>query len=91
MDKWLEYISTYGISFVGIIALALYVVKKDKEHAERVDKMAAQHHNEIKEIQEKQTNSIKEISTALNNNTLAITRLCERLGSTGNGGLNDGI
>lgn len=88
MDKWLEYISTYGISFVGIIALALYVVKKDKEHAKRVDKMAEQHHNEIKEIQENQTRSITEISTALNNNTLAITRLCERLG---NGGLNGGI
>ena len=88
MDKWLEYISTYGISFVGIIALALYVLKKDKEHSERLDKMAENHHNEVQSIQQKQAETLKDISTALNNNTLAITKLCERLG---NGGINDGV
>ena len=32
MEQWLQIISTYGVSIAAMIALAVYIVKKDKEN-----------------------------------------------------------
>lgn len=31
MEQWIQIISTYGVSIAAMIALACYIVKKDKE------------------------------------------------------------
>lgn len=66
----LSAISQVGFPIVCVIAMAWYVkyiTDKDRE--------------EINRINEKHDTEMKEITTAINNNTLALQRLCDKLGS----------
>lgn len=63
-------ITTMGFPIVSCICLAWYVKHQTDENKK-----------EVKEIREEHTKEMKEVTTALNNNTVAITKLCERIGS----------
>ena len=76
MDQWVQIISTYGVSIAAMIALAYYVIRKDKEARERdreFQKMLIDIMNEHK-------NETAELRDAISNNTLVMTKLCERIG-----------
>lgn len=68
MDTWVQIISTLGFPIFSAIALGWYVVTTNKENNARIDKMQDEHKEEIQKVTE-----------ALNNNTLALQRLCDKM------------
>ena len=72
MDNWIQLISSLGFPIFACIYMAVYVKEQTKSNREDVKELNAQHSKEM--------NSFKdEIKEALNNNTIALTKLCERL------------
>lgn len=61
-------ISSVGFPIVACVVMGMYVKSQTESHASQIDKM-----------QDRYDAEIKEITTALNNNTVALTKLCERL------------
>lgn len=66
----LSAISQVGFPIVCVIAMAWYVKYITDKNREEINK-----------INEKHDTEMKEITTAINNNTLALQRLCDKLGS----------
>lgn len=62
-------IGSFGFPIVACLAMGWYV----KYQMDNNNK-------QIKEITDEHRTEMKEVTTALNNNTLAIQKLCERLG-----------
>ena len=61
-------ISTVGFPIVMCGAIAWYVKYVTDKHREEVNNLNEQHKKEMEEI-----------TTAINNNTIALTKLCERM------------
>ena len=72
MDAWVQLISTLGFPIVACIVMALYVKEQTKNNREDVKELNAQHSKEMNAFKD-------EIKEALNNNTIALTKLCEKL------------
>lgn len=72
MDAWVQLISTLGFPIVACIVMALYVKEQTKNNREDVKELNAQHSREMNAFKD-------EIKEALNNNTIALTKLCEKL------------
>ena len=72
MDNFVQIISTLGFPIVACICMALYVKEQTKNNREDVKELNAQHSKEMNAFKD-------EIKEALNNNTIALTKLCERL------------
>lgn len=68
MDQWIQIISTYGVSIAAMIALAVYIVKKDKENQAVINEIMNEHKSEVNELRK-----------TIENNTLIVTKLYERL------------
>lgn len=64
-----QLIASYGFPIVMCLLMAWYVYDTNKKHRAEVDKLNEQHKEEMKQVTE-----------ALNNNTLALQRLCDKLG-----------
>lgn len=62
-------ISSFGFPIVACLGMAWYVKYQTDENKKEIKEMTMEHKNEMAEV-----------TTALNNNTLAIQKLCERLG-----------
>lgn len=72
MNEVVQIISTVGFPIACCVAMGYffkYITDKDREER---DKMNTQHREEMKDVTE-----------AINNNTLAIQKLCERIDSNG--------
>ena len=67
MNEIVQIISTLGFPIACAIALGWYVVTTNKENNARIDKLQEEHKEEIQKVTE-----------ALNNNTLALQRLCDK-------------
>lgn len=65
---WTQIISTFGVMPGFCIGLAWYVKYLTDKNDQRVDKMQEEHKEEIQKVTE-----------ALNNNTLALQRLVDKL------------
>ena len=64
----LQMISSYGFPIVACLVMGWYVkYQSDRNHSE-VERLNEQHKEELKEI-----------TNAINNNTIALTKLCEKL------------
>lgn len=63
-------IGSVGFPIVACIAMGWYV----KYQMDKYDK-------QIKDMSDEHRNEMKEVTTALNNNTMAIEKLCERIGN----------
>lgn len=72
MDTWVQLISTIGFPIVACIVMALYVKEQTKNNREDVKELNLQHSKEMDAFK-------NEIKQALNNNTMALTRLCDKL------------
>ena len=76
METWVQLISTLGFPIVACISMALYVKEQTKNNREDVKELNALHTQEMATFKD-------EIKEALNNNTLALTKLCEKLDGKG--------
>lgn len=68
MNEWLQAITTVGFPIVMCGAMAYYVKYMTDKHWDEVSKLNDQHKEEM-------LNIVK----ALDNNTLALSKLCEKL------------
>lgn len=68
MEEWIQIISTYGVSIAAMIALAVYIVKKDKENQAVINEIMNEHKSEVNDLRK-----------TIENNTLIVTKLYERL------------
>lgn len=68
MEQWIQIISTYGVSIAAMIALAVYIVKKDKENQAVINEIMNDHKSEVNELRK-----------TIENNTLIVTKLYERM------------
>lgn len=68
MEQWIQIISTYGVSIAAMIALAVYIVKKDKENQAVINDIMNEHKSEVNDLRK-----------TIENNTLIVTKLYERL------------
>ena len=68
MEQWVQIISTYGVSIAAMIALAVYIVKKDKENQAVINEIMSEHKSEVNDLRK-----------TIENNTLVVTKLYERL------------
>ena len=68
MEQWIQIISTYGVSIAAMIALAVYIVKKDKENQAVITEIMNEHKSEVNDLRK-----------TIENNTLIVTKLYERL------------
>lgn len=66
MNEIMTAINTLGVPTVVAIACMWYVKYREDKNDERIDKLNAEHKEEMSEITE-----------ALNNNTLALQRICD--------------
>ena len=72
MDNYVQLIGTLGFPIIACISMAIYVKEQSKNNRDDVKELNAQHSKEMLEFKD-------EIKTALNNNTIALTKLCEKL------------
>lgn len=84
---WINIITNVGVPIGCMAALAGYVLKRDKRDEEKDEAHNAQiaalmttHKDEIRELQSANAAKLEALTDAVNNNTVAMTRLCERLG-----------
>lgn len=68
LNEIMQAITTVGFPAVMCGAMCYYVKYITDKHRDEMDRVNANH-----------TREMKEITTALNNNTLALTKLCERM------------
>lgn len=68
----LTIISTVGFPIACCIALAWYVARETRLQREETSRLNAEHTSEMMAFKD-------EIKEALNNNTIALTRLCDKL------------
>lgn len=64
-------IGSFGFPIVACFGMAWYVKYQMDEN-----------NKQLKEIRDEHKAEMNKVTTALNNNTLAITKLCERLGGS---------
>lgn len=72
MNEILQLIGSYGFPMIACIIMALYIKEINKQQRNDVLKLNKQHTEEMLAYKE-------EIKEALNNNTIALTKLCEKL------------
>lgn len=73
-----QLISTLGFPIVCCIALAIYISKITKTNREDIKELNEKREKDLKEIQDFK----EEMKEALNNNTMAINKLCEKLSNS---------
>ena len=66
---WVNLITSVGFPIVACTAMAWYVKDTSDKHREEVRQLNEQHNKEMQQV-----------TIALNNNTLALQRLCDKLG-----------
>ena len=72
METWAQLISSLGFPIVACIYMALYVKEQTKNNREDVKALNAEHSKEMNAFKD-------EIKEALNNNTRALEKLCDKL------------
>ena len=72
MDSWVSVISSLGFPIVACIYMAKYVKEQNKANREDVKELNKQHSEEMNAFKD-------EIKEALNNNTMALNKLCDKL------------
>lgn len=77
VSRWIQtffynYFGSYAFPIVACIFMAVYVKDMSKSNREDTKALNEQHTKEMNAFKD-------EVKEALNNNTIALTRLCERL------------
>lgn len=69
----LQAVSTVGFPIVCCLAMGWYVKDQTEKNREQIETINEKHKAEIDKVTE-----------ALNNNTIALTKLCDKIGGAGN-------
>lgn len=69
MNEILQAVTTVGFPIVMCGAMAWYVKYMTDKHRDDINKLNEQHKQEMQEV-----------TQAIDNNTIALTKLCERMG-----------
>lgn len=72
MENWIQLVSSLGFPIFACVYMAVYVKEQTKANREDVKELNAQHSKEMNAFKD-------EIKEALNNNTIALTKLCDKL------------
>ena len=81
MNDVVQIISTVGFPILACMAMALFFkYMVDRSYEERTE-LNKQHREEIAKLTEQHREEMKTIVEALNNNTLAVQKLCDKLES----------
>ena len=72
MDNYVQLIGTLGFPIIACIFMAIYVKEQSKNNREDVKELNKQHTEEMMIFKD-------EIKTALENNTKALEKLCDKL------------
>lgn len=85
--EWIDILTNIGVPIGCMAALAAYVLKRDKrdeareeQYANQLNLIMADHKAEVNELRNENTARMEKLTEAVNNNTLVMTKLCERLG-----------
>ena len=70
-----QVIGSLGFPIVACCAMGCYCIRSQNQ----IKEINEQHREEIKEINEKHSSDIQKMTEAVNNNTVALQTLCERL------------
>lgn len=68
MNVVMQMVATLGFPIVACIGMGWFVYDNTKKHRDEVSKLNEQHKEEMSQV-----------TTALNNNTLALQRLCDKM------------
>ena len=80
MTDVVSIIAQLGFPVAAAIAVGWYVVQLNKQHREDMTELNKSHRDEIAEITKDNANKMEKLTEAINNNTLVMTRIYERLG-----------
>lgn len=87
MNDFVEILTRVGVPVACMIALGLYVLKRDKRdaekdaaHADQIKSIMETHKTEIAELRAENSARMEKLTEAVNNNTVAMTQLSERIG-----------
>lgn len=69
MDEFISIIGSYGFPIAMTCVMAYYVKYINDKHSQQIDDIMSTHKIEMDNV-----------TSALNNNTIALTKLCERMG-----------
>lgn len=67
--NWVDIITSIGFPIAAALAVGYYVVKLNENHRE-----------DIREITKSNNEKMDELTKAIQNNTIVMTRICERMG-----------
>lgn len=70
-----QLIGSLGFPIAACCAMGWYCIRSQNQ----IKEINEQHREEIKEINEKHSSDIQKMTEAVNNNTIALQTLCERL------------
>lgn len=79
IEPIIQHIVQLGFSIVMCLLMGWYVKYRDDKNDQQLDELLAKHHEEIKIIKDQHNSETQKVIEALNNNTLAIQRLADRL------------
>lgn len=72
-----QLIGSLGFPIAACCAMGWYCIRSQNQ----IKEINEQHREEIKEINEKHSEDIQKMTEAVNNNTVALQKLCDRLRS----------
>lgn len=84
MSDLVQIVSTLGFPIACCIAMGYffkYITDKDREERQA---LSNQHREEMLNLSNQHREDMSNVSTAINNNTIALTKLCERLDADDN-------
>lgn len=75
----MQMISSVGFPIVACLGMAWYVKYQMDNYAKQIKELREEYNKEIKEIRVENDEQINKVTEALNNNTLVIQRLCDKM------------
>lgn len=78
--NWIEIVQSLGFPILASCACGWYVKYITDKNDEKTEKQAKTYQENLDKMESRHSEALEKITEALNNNTVALTRLTERLG-----------
>lgn len=79
VNQIIQIVSTLGFPIVMCGLMGLYVYHITESHRKDSMNQEAQHREEVEKLNEQHRQEMEKVTEAINNNTLALTKLCEKM------------
>lgn len=80
VPDYITFIQTLGFPIAMCVALIIFLVKSNKSHKEEVEKLTTCYYEMRSTFSEAIAQQNKELTQAINNNTIIMQRLLDKLG-----------